>query len=181
MWLWLWLLKTVESIAPPEEVKCCNWWWWSIIAIDDDEEEEELEEEDSNEDMAFSHFAPLLMTAVPLSLPAPELALAPVLFFDGRSGLAGPSRAVFIGTKGAPPPRLAGGETMGGGTVVEVEVEGVALLLLLLLLLDEEEDEEEEEEEEEDEDDDDVAFLRTAMFLTFSNASRNAFCTATAL
>ena len=74
--MWLWLLKTVESIAPPEEVKCCNWWWWSIIAIDDDEEEEE---------------------------------------------------------------------------------------------------------EEEDEDDDDVAFLRTAMFLTFSNASRNAFCTATAL
>ena len=74
-------------------------------------------------------------------------------------------------------PTRLGGRGTEGGTEVEVVV-------TLLLLLEEDAaaaDDDDDDEVAEVDDDDEVAFLRTAMFLTFSNASRNAFCTATAL
>ena len=72
-------------------------------------------------------------------------------------------------------PIRLGGRGTEGGTEVEVVV-------TLLILLEEDAAADDDDAAAEDAVDDvEVAFLRTAMFLTFSNASRNAFCTATAL
>ena len=110
-----------------------------------------------------------------------------MLFLKGRPFFACPSPTVFTDIVGSELTRFVLiGET-GGGTMTAVEAEVTALLLPLLLLLEDDDDEEDEEDDDDaddaddDDDDDEVAFLRTAMFFTFSRASKKAFCTATAL